>query len=171
MNITPPEPLHITYAGLPRMLGMAALLLLFVALSVWMLCTAESTMHHVAGVLGIVFGSGCTLVLLFRLGRAGKDMYVLDEQGVHFADTRCAMIPWSEVEGVEAFTVNRQRFVGLHLRAEQARLKALPASLRLLAEGNKKVGCPAFSLSIRDEETLEQCMAVCEYWLEHIMES
>ncbi len=171
MNMTPPEPLHITYPGPARMLGTAALSLLFVALGVWILWTGESTKHLVAGAVAVIFFSACTIVMLSRLGRAGKDMYVLDEQGVHYADTRCAMIPWSDVEGVEAFTVRNQRFVGLHLRDEKARLKALPATLRLLAEGNKKVGCPAFSLIIWDEETLEQCMAVCEYWLEHSMES
>ncbi len=161
-----PEPFHITYPGLARMLGMVALSLLFVALGVWMLWTAESTKHLVAGTVAVIFFGGGSVVLLSRLGRAGKDMYVLDEEGIHFADTRYAMIPWSEVEGVGAFTLRKQRFVGLHLRDEKARLKALPATLRLLAEGNKKVGCPAFCLTIKDEETLEQCMAVCEYWLE-----
>ncbi len=166
-DVTPqPDPLHIKSPRAGKVLRIALMCLAFAALCVWMLLTAREPLHVIVGIAGIACFSGGGILLLFRLRHADEDMYVINAEGVHFADAAYPMIPWQEIEGVVAFSVQSQRYVGLRLRDEDAYVNALPRRQRYMAEASRKMGFPAVSLNMRDEAAQVQCVETCVAWWE-----
>jgi hypothetical protein len=123
----------------PKLLLMLAGASLFVIGGAFMVASAEDAEGRWTGVACTLFFGLCAAVFLKRLFGVLRRV-TIGPEGIGDSSSPLGLIPWSEVNEVWTFRVQRQVFLCMSLRNEDLFLSRFSALQRRLAALNKWVG-------------------------------
>ena len=131
-----------------KLVGLIALNLAMLALCAWCV-TLPSIEGVLGGAAGLLFFTATLIVALARLFRRGP-VLILDGNGVRDLRTSVGLIPWGDITSIQVVTVRGQRFLGLGLRNLEEHLGRSSRKERWLADANRWMGYPEFSIGFND---------------------
>lgn len=118
--------------------------ILFVVFSGFM-TTWSAPAQQIVGWLGIAFFTPCLFAVALESARSGP-VVVIDDEGITDRRLRVGTIPWKEIEDISIGSVNRQRFLSVHVRDPNVFLARMPFYARWLGRANTLMGFAPITL-------------------------
>lgn len=116
----------------------------FVAMGGWVIL---ETGNWAIGWASILFFGACSAVGVWQLFDTRPRLQITDE-GILDRTLGVGLIPWVDITGAYVQAINRQYFICLHLRDEQAYLSRLSPLKRKLAGANTALGFTPLSVNL-----------------------